>query len=207
MSYLLLILLCGIRFVSADVSCASTTVLGWGDSNTEFGYSSDPSIDASWLGWLNRTENKWRTYYNSGVSGDTVTEMIARFNTDVSPFVGNGDFVVVWGGLNDDVGGASVDTIYRRIQVACSLATTTGAKVLVSTYCMTGGNMYEVNDSLIANWATFADGLVNDTADSLIGETANHANTTWFANEYHYTSVGYRRKAELYIAPTIRGLE
>ena len=204
---LLLILLCGVRFIAADVSCSSTLILGWGDSNTEFGYSSDPAANTSWLGWLNRTEMEWRTYHNAGVSGNTVAQMIARFGADISPLVGGGDFVVILGGLNDDVGGASVDTIYRRLQVACSLAATTGAKVLISTYPMTGGNMYEVNDSLIANWATFADGLIDPSADDSIGEGSDHNNATWFVNEYHYTSAGYRRYAELYVAPTIRNLE
>ena len=195
MTTLLLCLMLGVRFIAPEIHNGSTVVVGWGDSNTN-------------LVWLSAIGDIGLRIIpvHAGIGGNTVSQMIARFSTDVAPYYENGAFCVILGGLNDDVGGASVDTIYRRIQVACSLSQDAGFTTLISTYPMQGTVMYEVNDSIQAHWATFADGIIDPTADAYIGEAADHNNTTWFANIYHFSTAGYQRYAVEYVRPAIRSL-
>lgn len=66
---------------------------------------------------------------NRGVSGNTTTQMLARFGADVA--AGNdAAVVIVWGGINDICAGDSAATIHARLQTLYSAAKATGAIVV-----------------------------------------------------------------------------
>lgn len=64
-----------------------------------------------------------------GIAGNTTTQMLARFTTDViTP--GNAEYVIVWGGVNDIAAGATATTIKANLQAMYDAAHAAGIKVV-----------------------------------------------------------------------------
>ena len=205
MMQLFLVLLCGLNLAGVSTENYTVSVIGWGDSNTQYGWDSGEA----WIDYLGADIDNGGLFLNSGHPSWTAQELIDNYYKDVQEKSWKPTFVVLLMGLNDDGQGISVDTIYARIKSACSLVRADGMIAIVSTYpfqSVPGGIMYQVNDSLVANWPSFADGFVDPADDVYIGESAYHGDPVWFLNGYHWTALGRQRYAELYVAPAIRSL-
>ena len=79
--------------------------------------------------------NPLKPKVNAGVSGDTVAQMLARIETDVVPYVLPGDVVVLQGGINSIVNGATAASIVADMRTICTRLTGLGAIVSLGTVC------------------------------------------------------------------------
>ncbi len=69
------------------------------------------------------------TLYNEGVGGETTAQMLARFYTGVTSHP-DCKYVLIWGGINDIMGGANVSLIESNLQSMYSLAHAAKIKVV-----------------------------------------------------------------------------
>jgi len=195
---LLLILLCAGSFTGQLAHNTHYNLIGWGDSNTA------PSTHR----WVNWTEYTLKlediTYFSKGFSGYGCLAILATFNSEVLPNYEVGAFCIVLAGLNDDNGTNTPDSIYKWVTMLCDTASAHGFTTLVCTYPMQQNIMYQVNDLIQTNWASFADGIIDQTADAYIGESSNHSDGAYWDNIYHWSSGGHQRFAELYVVPKVR---
>lgn len=151
--------------------------------------------------------------YNYGVNGDWTQSLKNRLDAGYAGFQsGKNNIYIPWeclnminnGGLNWCHG---ADTVYQLYKTLCLDAKSHGfTKVLATTvtlmYPLGGRTCFEptrlaVNDSIRNNWATFADGLADLGADTLIGQTGQQTNTTYYADGLHFTAAGYNRIANI----------
>lgn len=80
----------------------------------------------------------WQLVYK-GTSGNTTTQMLARFTADViTP--GDGEYVVVWGGVNDIAASATSAAIKANLQAMYTAAHVAGLKVIAVTIAPFSGN-------------------------------------------------------------------
>lgn len=77
--------------------------------------------------------NPFKPKINAGISGDTVAAMLARIETDVVPYVQAGDLVVLQGGINSIVNGATTASIIADMRTICTRLTGLGAIVSLGT--------------------------------------------------------------------------
>lgn len=147
------------------------------------------------------------TIFNVGYFGDTLASRAVHFSSDVAPaFVpGAADNIVsIFAGTNDIVNGANLATLQTDMQQYCTLAHTTGFKVLVATILPRSGFStqfeslrQEFNTWLGLTWSTFADGLIDFNGDPTMGGLESvAANTMYYVDGTHPTTLGYS-----YLAP------
>ncbi|WP_448742148.1 SGNH/GDSL hydrolase family protein [Agrobacterium sp. 16-2014-1-2a] len=116
-------------------------------------------------------------------------------------------------GINDLRAGSSDTTIYNAIVAYCTWLRGLGVKVIVSTIntqvvdatytAQAETYRLSINSQIRANWATFADDMV-DYAN--IPELADPNNTTYFASDkLHQTANAYQLKSAI-LAPKIAAL-
>ena len=183
---------------------AYNSVICDGDSMTYGSYASD---------WYHSYPNQLRTInpsisvLNLGVGGQRIDTMLTNAPTVVDPlYMSTGvskSIVICWGGSNDlAVFGRSDTDVYNDIASYCSGRQTTGFKVIVLTIlprtdCTAGEETYRqsVNTSIRANWATFADALVDVAADTRLDDF-NDA-TYFYTDKIHLTDAGYAVVASL----------
>jgi lysophospholipase L1-like esterase len=77
--------------------------------------------------------NPFKPKINAGISGDTVAAMLARIETDVVPYVAAGDLVVLQGGINSIVNGATAASVIADMRTICTRLTGLGAIVSLGT--------------------------------------------------------------------------
>ena len=110
--------------------------------------------------------------------------------------------VLVWFSGTNDIWGSSdsADTIITSISTACAARKAAGwQKVIVATILPRGpGNdanetkRQTVNASIRANYATYADGLVDIGNDATIGQATQNSNTTYYnADQIHPSEAGH----------------
>ena len=190
MIQILLVLLCGTRFINPVVSNPPIThvIVVEGDSNT----------DASWFtadsSWPQQTEllldNEQVYWYNVAASGRTVAQMIDRAAEvdSILPSPATG-ILIDLGGVNDIfAGGLSQDSVYTLYKQYCLDRQSAGWYMIACTY--PHPSLDEFNDSLIANNATFSDAFINIWADPNIGDGSDHNNTTYWRDVTHMSAVG-----------------
>lgn len=95
-----------------------------GDSTT-FGFPFGPAD--SWVGMLE--EEIFGEVINKGINGNTTTDMLARFEGSVLKY--RPDFVVITGGINDVVGGESLDRIQWNYTRMVETALTNNIKPII----------------------------------------------------------------------------
>lgn len=118
--------------------------------------------------------------------------MLANAPTVVDPLyqpgIGKTNVVIIWGGSNDIAnGGVNPTTVYNDLVSYCNARHAVGWKVVVVTMLSRVGfdtqkNTY--NNLILANWMTFADGLVDFTKTPL-GVDGGYANTGYFVDGVH----------------------
>jgi lysophospholipase L1-like esterase len=79
------------------------------------------------------------TVIDRGVGGNTTTDMIARFATDITNY-SNVDYVIIMAGTNDILNNTPVTTIEANLQIMYNLAHAKGAKVIALTITPMGGS-------------------------------------------------------------------
>jgi lysophospholipase L1-like esterase len=141
--------------------------------------------------------------YNCGNSAETVADMIASAPATVDIYRGDAGFskyiCIFWGGTNDINLGETAATVQGRIQTYCMARRAAGWKVFVMTIIPNGTMSaaeklvrVEVNNWIKANYASFADGLIDPTANAAFDEESDTGNTTYYnADTAHLTTVGY----------------
>ncbi len=115
-------------------------------------------------------------------------------------------------GINDLRAGSSDTTVYNAIVAYSNYLRGLGVKLIVSTINANGEGSWtgametarvSVNNQIKANWATFADDMVDYDG---ISQLANPSDTTYFnADKIHQTASAYQLKSAL-VAPKIAAL-
>jgi lysophospholipase L1-like esterase len=72
--------------------------------------------------------NTW-IVVNRGISGQTTAQMLARFQTDIIDR-GDAEYITIWGGINDVLGGLSAASIESNLQQMYTMAHNAGLKVV-----------------------------------------------------------------------------
>jgi len=185
---LLLILLCGTRFISPEVGKYQHVLVCEGDSNTSYYVS----IGQSWPDQLFILINNYIDYRvrNVATGGEQLPQMITDAPTHIDPYFQTAGICFLLGGINDTVvGGASNDTVYARTKTFCDARRAAGWTMVIMTY--PNATMSVVNDSIQANWVTFADDIVDLAEAPCIGEAADHYDPVYFVDAIHMTVAGY----------------
>ena len=136
---------------------------------------------------------------NFGVAGQTTPQMTADAVAQVDPLYSTpfSKILVAWEGTNDIViGGADAATAYANLVTYCQARRAAGYKVIIVTVIKRGpaGAGFEttrntLNANIVANWATFADGLADVGAAA---QLQNSADTTYYnADGIHLNATGY----------------
>lgn len=144
----------------------------------------------------------WRVL-NNGVGGQVTTAMDTQASTGgantTDGYLGfyARTVVVGWEVSNDIIAGTSAATAYSNYTTfwANRLAANAAAKRVAVT-CMKRTDMtgpqetarQTVNANILANWPTFADALIDPTADARLNDPTN---LTFFADGIHLTDAGY----------------
>jgi lysophospholipase L1-like esterase len=151
------------------------------------------------------------SWYNSGVSGQTVSDFSANAATEIDSNYRSAlrrNVCVVWGGVNDANAGASAATIYDRLKTYWAARRAAGFKIVACTEIDAqdaGRNavgwhstLWPALNTLIKSDATLYDSLVDLGADSRL---QNALDTTYFnADKVHLTDTGYGVVAALVAA-------
>ena len=136
---------------------------------------------------------------NLGVGGQTTAQMIADAATKIDVLVGNAwakPIVVCWEGTNDiAIGGLDGVAAYANIVTYCQGRRAAGFKVVVcNIMARNQASPFETrrlvaNALIAANWATFADVLVDIAGTASL---SNYSDTTYFsADGVHLNDTGY----------------
>jgi lysophospholipase L1-like esterase len=94
--------------------------------------------------------------YNDGIGGQTTAQMITRFSDNVTSGSQTGDYVIIWGGHNDILGGDN-STVKTNLQSMYDTAHTAGLKVVAVTlspfknYSTGSQTMYDQED-IVNTW-------------------------------------------------------
>lgn len=151
------------------------------------------SLDASWQ------------VVNDGVGSQTTPGMISTAPLRVDNLYNSGrtkNMVVAWEGTNDITGKVGATAAYNNLKNYSLSRKAYGWKVLIMTilprsddYALAAGFesiRQTVNVSIRANWATFADGLVDIGDDPTIGQAGQETNTTYYVGDkVHLNTAGY----------------
>jgi lysophospholipase L1-like esterase len=167
----------------------------WGSDATDQ-YHGNPT----YLAWDNLPQN-W-SHFNLGKPGWRFDSLIADFSTDVTPRYdasAANNILIINGGVNDLFNAHSVATIKANMRTLCNTARTAGWKVAINTLPYVSdaypskpegydANQANINADIIANWAEFADHLIDLTA---VTELTDPDNVTYVNDGLHYTDAGY----------------
>jgi lysophospholipase L1-like esterase len=152
------------------------------------------------------------SYYNVGVGGETVAQMIINAPTvvDTKLAAGANNIVCFAGGTNDLQGTDSASTTYSRIVTYCQARQAAGWKVIVSTITPRSDagtpadfdmQRQSLNTSIRSNWATFANGLADIGGDATMGISGDEANTQYYNGDLvHHSPNGYAVRASYVLA-------
>lgn len=115
--------------------------------------------DNGFFNWANVLfRHKFKVIRNTGVGGNTTTQMLARLNTDVIAY--RPRWVCVLGGANDIVGDVGADTIYNNLVSICSILRGCGINVILCTITPTSSMNSEarttVYDTVNTNLRAYA---------------------------------------------------
>ncbi len=173
---------------------------------------------------------------NSGIGGQTTQDISTGYTAQIGTYYSSSTYsanvVVIWEVRNDlAVNNASSSVVstsqaYTNFTTLCATARATGYKIVVVTVTpswtalyknvstVTGYNNLDadrvtVNASIVANWATFADALVDLGADTNLGTLGQNAQAgyvyssgtrptqnTWYDDGTHFINTGYGYVAE-----------
>lgn len=179
---------CSVDNVSAiDRGTGLAAIICNGDSIT-LGQNSWPSYPSV------LSDSTLRAVLNLGVSGQTLATMDTNYAASPALYFSslNANTLIVLGGTNDLLAHATEASLETHILSYCGKARTTGYRVFVGTVLPSTGiigtdetSRQTFNAYLRANWASFADGLVDFDA---IPEAAQPTNTLFYLDGTHPTA-------------------
>lgn len=122
-------------FAAAAGAALGSRVVTLGDSITigaEAHTSANESLSGSWpayAGWL--SGQRFRVVKNAGVGGDKTSQMLVRFDSDVTPYAPT--MVVISGGANDIAQGIVLAEFQANIRELVARCRTIGARPVLTT--------------------------------------------------------------------------
>ncbi len=145
------------------------------------------------------------TLTNKGVGGQTLVSMEADAATDIDPLISGTatNVLLAFGGTNDLLNTA-VGTVQTRLSTYCANRRAAGWKVLVGTILprsdasVVDHTAWEaaritLNTWIRANYATWADGLMDFAADPRIGDDGDESSVLYYDGSLvHPNELGYR---------------
>lgn len=174
------------------------------ETNYPHGASPSPSPAQAWPALLSNTTSTPVTICNFGVPAQTQAQMnadaVAQIDSLYSATYAK-NIAITAGGIND-LPSSSAATIESAIQTWCTTRRAAGFQVIVATIppatSVSGANETKraaINAWVVANWASWADGLCDLAADSRMQTPAD--TTYYLADGVHYTAAGHAVVAEL----------
>jgi lysophospholipase L1-like esterase len=155
---------------------------------------------------------------NLGVPGELIANMAATAATRVDQAYqnrGTRRAVVIWGGTNDLCKGSNAAQIYSSLVQYGQARRKAGWRVLALTMLPRSGcppsmqfeaQRERLNERIRANWAVFADGLVDVAADAHIGGAGASLDQQYYGDGIHLTEQGYAIVAQA-VARGIKSLK
>jgi len=178
----------GIRFIDVETGHHWIRVCAEGDSNTNAGFPGGT--------WVNQIADLLDTaseysVLNRGESGKKVYTMVQNgaINVDAYYMAGHTNICLLLGGYNDTGTGTSQDSTYTLIKEFCNDRRAAGWYMIIMTY--PNSQLSETNDSIQANWTTFADDMIDLAEAPYIGEAADHSDTTYYRDIVHMSIAGF----------------
>lgn len=138
--------------VSGRVQTPRKTAVIWGDSITNQNVTEDATninwTNIGYFTWLNALSgNTFELLNDAGVSGEEVSEILARFDSDVRAY--NPDFVFLLAGTNDLIGSGDVDATKANLLACVNKVKSIGAKCVLGTVMAAAtvneSDLYELN--------------------------------------------------------------
>ncbi len=183
-----------------------------GDSLTE-GYGLPATDSYPYQLWDLLGANAAYRMVNDGVAYETLASMVAAAAAQIDPLLipeYEKKLCFIWGGTNDIAAGANDSTVYANLQTYCAARQAAGWKVIALTMLPridfdATEESYRVafNASVVTNWASFADALVDVAGDTRLDD---YSDTTYYdAGGVHLNATGYGVVADLAYA-AIAGL-
>jgi len=177
-------------------------------------------VDANGLTYPYQTMQKLSPFLDSanlGLGGQFIATMLANAPAKIDA-AGRGRpraVVAYWGGTNDiSLGGYTAAQTYANTVAYGQGRQAAGFRVAVLTMLPRTGDTIagfetarqSVNASIRANWATFADALIDVGNDTTIGQAGQDSNLTYYLGDgIHLNEAGYAIVAGL-AATAIAGL-
>lgn len=143
-------------------------------------------------------------FYNSGISGQTIANMNADIVQEARPYWTpqwrNTNYAILFGGVNDVVGGADVNTIWERMKTWATLVSQLGFKPIICTEidgqntALNAANYHTViwpalNTLIRNNWQPYFYAMIDFGADARMQDATN---TIFFSpDRVHLNTTGY----------------
>jgi lysophospholipase L1-like esterase len=155
---------------------------------------------------------------NLGVPGELIANMTATAATRVDQAYGDRGtrrVVVIWGGTNDLCRGSNAAAIYKSLAQYGQARRKAGWRVLALTMLPRSNcppstdfeaQRERLDERIRANWAVFADGLIDVAADARIGKAGASLDQQYYGDGVHLNARGYAIVAQA-VADGIRGLK
>jgi len=148
-------------------------------------------------------------WYNFGVAGQTTTQMSTDFDAQILPLFNatrSKQFLCAWeiGNQLIAIGATQAHTNFKAYCDHARAVLPAGTKIIVANIpprITSGFNTARatVNALIAANWATYADALVDLASDATIGQDSSTSNATYYqADQIHMTAAGYAIVAGLF---------
>jgi lysophospholipase L1-like esterase len=185
-------------------------IAGIGDSTMQgSSNSNDNSASREWMGYLEALLNA-RTF-NRGIAGNKLTDMDARWATDITPLKPSCKYVIIQGGINDIGNGATLATVQGAVNSMTTKAKADGFipvyLTCTPTQVMAANAGYEAirvqfNDWLKSTFGNVIDiaSVVADPYDAKFLRRTPGGSAGWYGDGTHYTQKAKRAIAEFVAA-------
>lgn len=141
----------------------------------------------------------------TGIAGQNIAGIQTNVATQIGNFYVTGgakNIVTVLEGINSMNGGTTPAAAYAQMVTLCQGLQAQGWKVVIGTtmpsVTLNETNRNTYNALIVANWTTFADALADLAADTVMGQTGQYSNTTYYTDGTHPTSTGGKRLAGIF---------
>ncbi len=146
---------------------------------------------------ISKGEALWGTNLRASGGERLIQNIIPRFGTDILPYRDNRfarNLLTVWAGSNDINANVTASTLYPQLVAYCQRAQESGFEVLVFTTLPRSSSSstqeaerVSYNALIRANYASFADGLVDVALDASLTDPTN---LTYYSDGTHLTNTG-----------------
>lgn len=149
-------------------------------------------------------------FHNYAIVGSQISGMVTRatstpnYNSRYDP--NRKCFLLSLCGINNFFAGQSAASAYAEYAAYCTTQKNLGFKMIAFTLSSVDPSLVTDPDApaaysalIRANYATFADALVDLDLDSSVGGLTNYSNPTYFIDGVHMTTAGWAKIASLAI--------